>query len=108
MLPLLPFGPFSAGTFILLLWNAWLAILHTALFCWVIPCYLWLRGLKHISPVTSSVVLLTEIVVAVSISTIFLGGALTVISSFGAIFIVVAMLLVSQADPRENNASTIA
>jgi len=108
MLPLLPIGPFSAGTFILLPWNAWLAILYTALFCWVIPYYLWLRGLKHISSVTSSVVLLTEIVVAVSISTIFLGEALTVTSSFGAIFIIVAMLLVSQADQSEKNASTIA
>ncbi len=108
MLPLLPIGTFSAGTFILLPWNAWLAILYTALFCWVIPYYLWLRGLKHISPVTSSVVLLTEIVVAVSISTIFLGEALTVTSSFGAIFITVAMLLVSQADQSEKNASTIA
>jgi len=54
------------------------------------------------------VVLLTEIVVAVSISTIFLGEALTVTSSFGAIFIIVAMLLVSQADQSEKNASTIA
>ena len=51
-------------------------------------------------------VLLTEIVVAVSISTIFLGEVLTVASSFGAIFIIVAMLLVSQADHSENKAST--
>ena len=105
-LPLMPMGPFSAEVFILLPWNAWLAILYTALFCWVIPYYLWLRGLKHISPVTSSVVLLTEIVVAMSISTIFLGEALTVASGFGAIFIIVAMLLVSQADHSENKAST--
>jgi len=108
MLPLLPIVPFSAGAFILLPWNAWLAILYTALFYWVIPYYLWLRGLEHISPVTSSVVLLTEIVVAVSISTIFLGEVLTVASSFGAIFLMVAMLLVSQAEQSESNASTIA
>jgi drug/metabolite transporter (DMT)-like permease len=38
---------------------------------------------------------LTEIVVAVAISTLFLGEVFTVISGVGAILIVVAILLVS-------------
>lgn len=107
MLPLLPIMPFSAGTFISLPWDAWLAVFYTALLCWVIPYYLWLKGLKHISPVTSAVVLLIEIIVAVSISTIFLGEVLTVISGLGAVFIVIAMLLVSHADQSENKGSVV-
>ena len=95
LLPLLPTAAFSAGNFVSLPLDAWLAILYTAIFCWVIPYYLWLKGLKQISPVTSAVVLLTEIVVAVVISTIFLGEALTVVSGIGAIFIIIAILLVS-------------
>ena len=75
--------------------NAWLAIIYTAIMCWVVPYYLWLKGLKNISPVTSAIVLLTEIIVAVAISTIFLGESLTVISGIGAAFIIIAILLVS-------------
>jgi drug/metabolite transporter (DMT)-like permease len=95
LLPLLPTAPFSAATYVSLPWDAWLAILYTAILCWVVPYYLWLKGLKHISPVASAVVLLTEIIVAVAISTIFLGEALTLVSGVGAVLIVVAILLVS-------------
>lgn len=74
---------------------AWLAIVYTAVFCWVIPYYLWLKGLRHISPVTSTVVLLTEIIVAAAISMLFLGEAFTFVSGIGAFLIVIAILLAS-------------
>jgi drug/metabolite transporter (DMT)-like permease len=61
----------------------------------VIPYYLWLKGLRHISAATSSIVLLTEIIVAVAIATLALGEVLTVISGVGALFIIIAILLVS-------------
>jgi drug/metabolite transporter (DMT)-like permease len=95
LLPLLPVAPFSTGTVVSLPLEAWLAILYTAILCWVIPYYLWLKGLEHLSPVTSAIVLLTEIVVAVAISTLFLGEVFTMISGVGAVLIVVAILLVS-------------
>ena len=95
LLPLLPTASFSVGNFVSLPLDAWLAIFYTAVFCWVIPYYLWLKGLKHISAVTSSVVLLTEVIVAVIIAAIALGEILTVISGVGAIFIIIAILLVS-------------
>ena len=95
LLPLLPIAPFTAQVLVSLPLDAWLAVLYTAVLCWVVPYYLWLKGLKHISPVTSAIVLLTEIVVAVTISTLFLGEAFTLISGIGAVFIVVAILLVS-------------
>ena len=95
LIPLLPIAPFSAGVVLSLPLEAWLTILFTAVLCWVVPYYLWLKGLQHLSPVTSSIILLTEIVVAVTISTLFLGEAFTVISGAGAILIVIAILLVS-------------
>lgn len=95
LLPLLPTAVFSAGSLVSLPWDAWLVILYTAVFCWVIPYYLWLKGLKHISPVTSAVVLLTEIIVAVAISILFLGEDFTVVSGVGAILIIIAILLAS-------------
>jgi drug/metabolite transporter (DMT)-like permease len=95
LVPLLAIAPFRVGVLASLPLDAWLAILYTAILCWVVPYYLWLKGLRHISPVTSAVVLLTEIVVAVAISTLFLGEFFTVISGIGAVLIVVAILLVS-------------
>jgi drug/metabolite transporter (DMT)-like permease len=95
LLPLLPIAPFSAGVVFSLPLEAWLIILFTAVLCWVVPYYLWLKGLQHLSPVTSAIVLLTEIVVAVTISTLFLGEVFTLISGAGAILIVIAILLVS-------------
>ena len=95
LLPLLVIAPFRVGVLASLPLDAWLSILYTAVMCWVVPYYLWLKGLKHLSPVTSAIVLLTEIVVAVAISTLFLGEAFTVISGLGAVLIVAAILLVS-------------
>jgi len=95
LLQLLPIAPLTAGVLASLPLDAWLAILYTAILCWVVPYYLWLKALKHLSPVTSAIVLLTEIVVAVTISTLFLGEVFTAISGVGAILIVVAILLVS-------------
>lgn len=95
MLPLLFTSPFSAVTYTALPWEAWAAVLYTAVLCWVVPYYLWLKGLKLISPVTSAIVLLTEIIIAVTISTIALGEVFTIVSGIGAIFIIIAILLVS-------------
>jgi drug/metabolite transporter (DMT)-like permease len=95
MIPLLPMAAVSIENVFELSWNAWLAIIYTAIMCWVVPYYLWLKGLKNISPVSSAIVLLTEIIIAAAISTIFLGESLTVLSGIGAVFIIIAILLVS-------------
>jgi drug/metabolite transporter (DMT)-like permease len=95
MLPLLPTIAFSPEKIASLPIGAWIAIFYTAIFCWVIPYYFWLKGLKYISPVTSTVVLLSEIIIAVAISTIFLGEVLTIISGIGSALILIAILLVS-------------
>ena len=95
MIPLLPIATFSFENVFTLSWNAWLAIIYTAILCWVIPYYFWLKGLKNISAVTSAVVLLTEIIVAVAVSVVLLGESLTMISGIGAVLIIIAILLVS-------------
>jgi drug/metabolite transporter (DMT)-like permease len=87
--------PFSANNFLTLPWEAWSAIIYTAIFCWNIPYYIWSKGLRKISPVTSTVILLNEIIVSVIISTIFLGETLTIVTGIGAVFIIMAIILVS-------------
>lgn len=95
LLPILPFLFFSSSNIFALPVQAWLAILYTAIFCWIIPYYLWLEGLKQISASTSTILLLSEIIIAVTISAIFLNEVITIISALGAIFIIFAIVLVS-------------
>ncbi len=95
----LPLTPFIFLSNILSLMNvsaeAWIAIVYTAVFCWLIPYYLWLKGLKHISPVASTVILLIEVIVAIAISFFFLDEPFTMISGIGASLIFLAIILVS-------------
>jgi drug/metabolite transporter (DMT)-like permease len=95
LLSIVPFTVLSGPRFFDLSGWAWLAIFYTAIVCWVLPYYLWLEGLKHLSASTSTVLLLSEIVVAVFLSIIVLKEPVTVFSTIGALFIVIAIALVS-------------
>jgi drug/metabolite transporter (DMT)-like permease len=97
-LSIVPFAVLSGPGFFALSGWGWIAIAWTAIVCWVIPYYLWLEGLKHLSASTSTVLLLSEIVVAVVASVIILKEPLTVFSTVGAFFIVIAIALVSLRD----------
>ena len=98
LLTITPFTVLSGPGFFDLSGWAWLAIFWTAIVCWVIPYYLWLEGLKHLSASTSTVLLLSEIVVAVVASVIVLKEPITVFSTVGAFLIVLAIALVSLKD----------
>ena len=95
MIPLIPVIPLTTSNFLTLPLEAWIVIIYTATFCWIIPYLLWSKGLKNISPVTSAIILLNEILVAVLISTIFLKESFTLVSGIGAFFIIIAMIVVS-------------
>jgi drug/metabolite transporter (DMT)-like permease len=95
---IVPFTVLAGQGFFALSGWAWAAIVYTAIVCWVIPYYLWLEGLKHLSASTSTILLLSEIVVAVVASVLVLKEPVTVFSTVGALFIVIAIALVSVKD----------
>jgi drug/metabolite transporter (DMT)-like permease len=95
-LPLLPFAVSqNISSAVHLPFQAWAAIIYTAVFCWLIPYYLWLKGLKHLSPVVSTIVLLTEVIAAITIALLLLGETVTTISGIGISLILLAIILVS-------------
>ena len=98
-----PFALLAGPGFFQLSSWAWLAIIWTAIICWVIPYYLWLESLKHLSASVSTVLLLSEIVVAVILSIVVLKEPITVFSTIGAFFIVIAIALVSVQDKKINS-----
>jgi drug/metabolite transporter (DMT)-like permease len=96
MLSILPFSFLAGSRFFALSESAWLAVFYTAIVCWVVPYYLWLEGLKHLSASTSTVLLLSEIVIAVLLSILVLKEPITIFSTIGAFLIVIAIALVSR------------
>lgn len=95
LLFMLPFVLFSVNSSFSIPIEGWLAIMYTAIFCWVIPYYFWLEGLKHISASTSTILLLTEILIATAVAVILLNEIITLVSAIGAFFIIIAIVLVS-------------
>jgi drug/metabolite transporter (DMT)-like permease len=99
-LSIAPFAVLAGpGFFSLSAWG-WGAVVWTAIICWIIPYYLWLEGLKHLSASVSTVLLLSEIVVAVILSIVLLNEPITAISTIGAFLIVIAIALVSVQDKK--------
>jgi drug/metabolite transporter (DMT)-like permease len=99
-LSIVPFTIFSGPVFFALSSWGWMAIIWTAIVCWVIPYYLWLEGLKHLSASVSTILLLSEIVMAVVLSIVVLKEPITVFSTIGALLIVIAIALVSIQDKK--------
>jgi len=99
-LSIAPFAFLAGPGFFELSGWAWLAIVWTAIVCWVLPYYLWLEGLKHLSASVSTVLLLSEIVVAVILSIVVLKEPITIFSTIGAFFIIIAIALVSVKDKK--------
>ena len=95
---IVPFSVLAGQGFFALSGWAWAAVIYTGIVCWVIPYYLWLEGLKHLSASTSTILLLSEIVVAVVASVLVLKEPVTVFSTVGALFIIIAIALVSVKD----------
>jgi drug/metabolite transporter (DMT)-like permease len=97
---IIPFAVLAGPIFFTLTEGAWFGIFWTGIVCWVIPYYLWLEGLKYLSASVSTVLLLSEIVVAVILSIVILKEPITIFSTIGAFLIVIAIALVSLRDKK--------
>ncbi len=75
--------------------TAWSVIIYTALFNTAIPFVLYQRGLRFLSATASSILLVLEIVTAVTISVLYLGKLLNLSSVIGTISILSSIFLVS-------------
>ncbi len=74
---------------------------YTAVFCTVIPFFLWSHGLKYITATTSSVVMLTEVVFALALAAMLLGERLSTGGLAGSVLIMLAVLLASRGATEE-------
>lgn len=86
---------FSNFSSLVLSIEAVLSVVYTAIFCWLVPYYLWAKGLEQLSPASSTVILLTEVIVAIAVSFFFLEETFTIISWVGTFLVSLAIILAS-------------
>ncbi len=74
--------------------EAWLAIIYLAVFTSALAFLLWARAIRRIGALTSSVVLLSELVFGVLIARVFLGEGLTAVAIAGCGLIGLGIVIV--------------
>jgi drug/metabolite transporter (DMT)-like permease len=74
---------------------------YTAVFCTILPFFLWTWGLKLISATMSSLIMLSEVVFALVLASAILGERLTPGGFVGSVLIVLAILLASRESAAE-------
>ena len=72
------------------------AVAYTAVFCTVVPFFLWTWGLRHITATTSSVIMLAEVVFALGLAAVVLGDRLSPGAMVGSALILSAVALVTR------------
>ena len=71
------------------------AIFYTAIFCTIVAFFLFYKSLQTLTVVNSGMVMLFEIVIAIAVSSIFLGEVLTVVGALGGVLIGLGIWLAS-------------
>jgi len=74
----------------------WWAIPYTAVFCTIVPFFLWTSGLRFITATVSSVIMLSEVVFALVLAAVVLGERPSAVALVGGVLILSAVLLASR------------
>ncbi|UCG51582.1 MAG: EamA family transporter [Candidatus Latescibacterota bacterium] len=75
-------------------WTSVPAIVYLALFTTILAFYFYLKGVQSVTPLSTSIIILVEIVVAFLISHFFLGESFTAIETMGVVMVLVGVIVV--------------
>jgi drug/metabolite transporter (DMT)-like permease len=75
-------------------WSVAPAVGYLAVFTTVLAFYLYLKGVQSVSALSTSIIILVEIVVAFVISHVFLGESFTAVETVGALMVLAGVLMV--------------
>ncbi|MDZ7372643.1 MAG: DMT family transporter [candidate division KSB1 bacterium] len=79
-------------------WQGLAVLTYTTVFCSAIPLVLWAKGLRHLTPTASAVILLAEPVIGAVFGFVLLGERFSPVEAGGALLILVAIGLYSKAE----------
>lgn len=78
-----------------IVWQGWALLIFSSIISMAIPFYFWSLGLKGLTATVSSLLVLIEILVALSLSYLFLYEKLTIVEIFGAMILITAIIIAS-------------
>ena len=87
------FGNFRSS---MLPWEAWVAIIYTAVICTAVPYFLFTMAQRAVGATLSALVLLIEVVVAIVSSALILNEQFAIGSGLGAVLVCASILLASR------------
>ena len=87
------FGNFRSS---MLPWEAWVAIIYTAVVCTALPFFLFTMAQRSVGATLSALVLLIEVVVAIVSSALILNEQFAIGSGLGAVLVCASILLASR------------
>lgn len=94
---LFPFSIFLGTTpVVTIIWEGWLAILFTGVFCSLLAFFLWSTGLKGLNITDSAIILLLEIIWAVILAFLFLGEVFSLIAATGGLILLTSIFFVAK------------
>ena len=76
-------------------WQGWALLAISSIISMAIPFYFWSLGLKGLTATVSSLLILVEILMALSLSYLFLNESLTTIEFIGALVLIIAIIFAS-------------
>ncbi|MEJ2719927.1 MAG: DMT family transporter [bacterium] len=75
-------------------WSAVPSLLYLVVFTTILAFYLYLKGIQSVSPLSTSIIILVEIVVAFLISHFALGESFTAIETAGVVMVLIGVVMV--------------
>jgi drug/metabolite transporter (DMT)-like permease len=75
-------------------WRALPALVYLAVFTTVLAYYLYLRGVQRVSALSTSIIILVEVIVAFAISHAFLGESFSTVETVGVVLVMAGVIAV--------------
>ncbi len=88
-------APFLGAEHVRWSWSAVPAVIYLAVLTTVVAYFLFLRGIQSVSPLSTSIVILVEVVVAFLISHFFLGESFTGVETAGVALVLAGVVTVA-------------
>jgi drug/metabolite transporter (DMT)-like permease len=87
-------------------WQGWVLLCFSSTISMAIPFFFWSLGLKGLTATVSSLLILVELLMALSLSYLFLNETLTIVEIFGA-FILISAIIFASLDSMKRKTSEV-
>jgi drug/metabolite transporter (DMT)-like permease len=95
-------APFVAFEEVRFAWRALPALIYLAVFTTIVAYYLYLKGVQRVSALSTSIIILVEVIVAFGISHVLLGEFFSPVETMGVVLVMTGVVAVMVKTGRES------